>query len=80
MHIPVLKQEVWPLPQTVVGFILRYEFLWSVQSFRGARFLLIVPLRSGRDRPVGSPSSSDGLFRRLILFPRDKIIFPLFIP
>lgn len=81
MHVPVLEREVGPLPEPIVAFVLRYEFLWSVQSFCGARLTVLFgwSFRSRRDASVRPPRPPDRLLRGLILLPRYKVIFPLLI-
>lgn len=77
MHIPVLEREVRSLPQAVVALVLRYEFLWSIQSFRRARFIFLRPLGSGRDPPVGPSRTPDGLLGGLVLLSCDEVLLPL---
>lgn len=77
MHVPVLKREVWSFPEAIVT-LRRDEFLWSIQSFRGA-CLLLIPLRRRGDAPIRAPRASDGLLRTFILLPCDKVLFPLFV-
>lgn len=77
MHIPVLQREVWPFPEPIAALILRYEFLWSIQSFCRAGILIVCPFGSRRNRSVSSSGPPDGLLGGLILFPRDEVILPL---